>query len=149
MLAHRRVRRSLTDASLSLACWCILVAHSPPRPPTNVPLSLACRRDLSSTRTYHVTVATSSGKPFDRQSALDLRAGALLTGLSFAHRRVRHSLTAASLSLAYRCLLVAHLPTCHRHGNATATMSSGKPFDRQSSLALRADASLNFLDISM
>ena len=61
------------------------------------------------------TVIMSPGKSFDRQLALALHADASLTGLSLARRRV----------------LVARSPTCHRHGHATITMSSGKPFDHR------------------
>ena len=42
-----------------------------------------------------------------------------------------HSLTDASLSFVCQCVLVTCLLTCHRHGHATITMSSGKPFDHQ------------------
>ena len=91
------------------------------------------------------TVTMSSGKPFDRQSALDLRADTSLTGLSLAHQRVLvtrsptrpcrlladASLLDTSLSLTHRCVLVTRLPMrpCRLLANVPSTQTCHRCYE--------------------
>ena len=144
LLAHRRVCRSLTDASVACspmrpcrlfagasADRCVLVAHLPMRRVIDTDMPPLLRVQVS-----HSIV--------NWHWICELTHHSLVCRL-LARRRVRRLLTDASIARSPTRPLLAHLLTCHRHGNTTVTMSSGKPFDRQSALALRADASLDFV----
>ena len=113
----------LANTSLLLTCWCVINMDMPPLLWIQVHHSIVNWLWLCKLMHHSLVCCLLTN------ASLSLTYWCVLVACLLIYPC--RLLTNASLSFVCWCILVTHSLMSHRHGHATVTMSSGKPFDHQ------------------